>query len=616
MSGIAGLLSSNDSVHADHLDLMIDQLAHRGPDGISTTDKGPLKLAHLAFHTTSEAQTETFPIIDDERALTLVMDGRIDNRESLTEALGISSERARLMGDGAFVLEAFKRWNKGFLERLSGDFSIALWDGAENHLLLARDHNGNRPLYYHFDGHRFAFASEPAALIALPWVNPVLNEDYVADYLSISWHSRTETLWRNISRVTPAHMLTLRPGKAPQETQYWSPDLEAVLPVSSDQEAVEYYDHIFKDIVRRMSRSHAPLAFEVSGGLDSSSLFSVGRELQADGNLNAPDANGYTLDFRGAGEADEMVFVDVFAQHLGVSITEAAPTIQPPHWYQAQAKKTHDFPGYPNGIMAMGLRERALADGSRSIITGVGGDEWSGLFSAGTYYREAIAQRDWSKVTRDFRHDVGDIGFPAAARLMVRRGVVPQMPDSIKHRIRGKGRERFYPWLSAEYQRRVQDRDRAIRPIPGVSFKHQSQFAILLEAYSSIAREAEERLAAQQGIEIRSPYLSKDMIQFSFSADASYLNRGSTFRWLHRQCMRNRLPEVVRTRTSKADFMNVFQTSLNAIPDIGPERLHAKLNCLDLNNFTKMKDASGKINDIGINGWVLWSIFCCNSLIS
>ena len=100
----------------------------------------------------------------------LVADIRLDNREELGAELGLSSQQTAVMADSAMLLAAWQRWREQCVEHLSGAFSFAVWNQQEQHLFLARDHTGERPLFYASTANCFAFASMPKGLHPLSFV--------------------------------------------------------------------------------------------------------------------------------------------------------------------------------------------------------------------------------------------------------------------------------------------------------------------------------------------------------------------------------------------------------------------------------------------------------------
>ena len=308
------------------------------------------------------------------------------------------------------------------------------------------------------------FASDLHAILPLPWVPEVLNEGMVAEYLAVDWQSRDETLWQGVMRLVPAHFMVVS-ASGLRPSQYWTPDLAAKLVYSSDNEYIEHYRALFTDVVRRMSRSNNPLACEVSGGLDSSAIFAVAETLRQQGGLLAPGLEGYTLDFSGDPDADEMEFCRAVGAHLGRSIHEVLPAFMPLAWYQERARLFREFPGYPNGAMHLNILAEARRSGCRVLLSGTGGDEWLG--GSPLYYAEALAGGARPRAPARLSAETPEMsGLRTALWWLLRFGMAPLLPRRIKQGLRAMVRSRQgkeiakLPWLSATLKERLNDRRR------------------------------------------------------------------------------------------------------------------------------------------------------------
>jgi len=216
----------------------------------------------------------------------LVADARVDNREALARSLGISAEVARGMADSAFVLEAWEAWGEDCLNHLVGSFCFAVWQPGRRRLFLARDHAGERPLYFQHKNNLFAFASMPKALLTLPQDGPfhedtVLDEEMVALHLAILPLPDGRTLFRDLHALPHGHCLSITPEGLTQR-QYWHPGNTPRLRLRSDADYLEAFRDCFDEAVRCRLRTTGAIGTELSGGLDSSSVTATAARLLAE----------------------------------------------------------------------------------------------------------------------------------------------------------------------------------------------------------------------------------------------------------------------------------------------------------------------------------------------
>lgn len=621
MSGIAGIIHfDGQPVEPGLIEKMTSAMAHRGPDGIHHWVKGSVALGQCMLRTTPESLEEHQPLTNEDESLVLVMDGRVDNWEELRRELLGRGAVLRNRADAELVLRAYEVWGRDCLAHIDGDFALVIWDARRREAFCARDRIGNKPFNYHWNDKTFVFASELHTILALPWMSEILNEGMLAEFLANEWYSRDETFWQGIIRLVAAHRMVVDASGLRLE-QYWLPDLWATLPYAKDEEYIEHYRELFGDVVRRMTRSHQPVAIEVSGGLDSSAIFAMAEHLRRQQKLPTPDILGYTLNFHDDSDANELEYSRAVSQYLDVPVAEILPAIMPLSWYRDWARIYREFPGYPNGTMAIDLRRAAHRLGCCTILSGVGGDEWLGMPWDGAYYTEELALKNWRNVLLCFRRDCSDIGVRRTLWWLCRFGVAPLLPNLVKTIFRNiqNTRKQRPSWMTRSLLDSFEER-RNTKPMPSFSVQRRGQtiqIKILHGAYDALAREMEERLNARLGLERRLPFFDVRIIQFAFSTPERLRSRGNMTKWLHRQALINILPPAVIDRTTKADFMVMFRRQIDALQ----EELEAKLfpRCGLWVEPEKAADFLASYADGSQTGWVewpLWSLVGCDALLN
>jgi asparagine synthase (glutamine-hydrolysing) len=431
-----------------------------------------------------------------------------------------------------------------------------------------------KPFQYHWNGQSLVAASELHAMFELPWVPRRINDGMMAEYIADEWHSRTETLWEEILRLEAAHWM-FAAGEEPKPQRYWAPETLPELVYKRDEEYMEHYRSLLFDVVRRTSRSQAPLAYEVSGGLDSSALFAVANELNKQGRLGAPGFEGYTLDFEGQGDADEMEYARSVARHVGVMVHEVEPSYPDYEWFKAWAAKYAECPPYPNGIMSLGLNQLAAARGARVVLTGLGGDEWLG--GSTEYMRDELLAMRWGQLASCVRRDLLEWGAGPLANRLLRQTLKSLLPGwLLEIRRRRLARARPGPrgdLLAAGLLARLKSR----RERRGRVSRKQAKFSLLKEPFIQGAGEWIERELAQTGLDIRHPYRSRGSVEFSFAVPERMLSQGQTNRYLHRQALDGLLPERVQRRLSKAEFSVTYKGALAGLASHFERDIHETL---------------------------------------
>ncbi len=623
MSGIAGIIHFDGApIEPGLIEKMTAEMSHRGPDGTRFWKSGSVAFGHCMLHVTTESLEEVQPWLSEDGRYVLVMDGRLDNWEELRHRLELQGCRLRNRSDAELVMQAFQLYGIDCLKYIEGDFAFILWDNAEKKIHCIRDRMGAKPFHYHWNGKTLSFASELRALFPLPWIPKTCNEDMLVDYLMVQWCTKDETLWKDIYRLPQAHQLEIdRTGIKIQ--QYWQPELHDLLYFKSDDEYIECYRSLFIEAVRRSSRSHRTVAYEVSGGLDSSAIFAAADHLEKESRLSAPGIEGYTLDFHDDVAANELDYAHAVGLHLGRKIHEIAPSHPSLEWTQKWAQDYGEFPPYPNGTMGIGIRQHARSRGSSALVVGVGGDEW--LVAGRSYYAEEIRARRWMALAKCWAADRRDFGLLRSIWWLPRFGLAPLLPTNVKKSLRKAFRQELIyreieiPWLSAEMQEKVLKRLRSPQTEPVNKFGQIGQLSkwnMLFSPSNSYSREAEEKLASMTGMELRRPFFNLQLAQFAFSTPDKIRLRGRIDKFVHRQAMRGMLPQRVLDRESKADFMVTYRRYLVEMEDLIcreiPSRRQAWVNASKV-RATYRQTQMGPTLD-GMAEWQLWGLFGCDAV--
>lgn len=573
MSGIAAVVRFDGApVAPGAVESMMAAMAHRGPDGMTYWHGPSVALGHALLRTTPQSSEEAQPLHDEASGLVLVMDGRIDNRAELRRALVGKGQVPRSDADSELVLCSYRLWGEACVDHIDGDFAILVWDERRQALFCARDRMGNKPFFWHWSGRCLVVASELQAVWHQMSPRPTLNEGMLSEYLAVYMLSMTETLWEGLQRLAPAHRMWVDAGGSRLQ-RYWLPDVHHRLELDSDEAYVEHYKALLFDVVERLSVSDHPLAYEVSGGLDSSALFAVADDLQRRGRLQAPAMAGYNLCFEGDAGADESAYCRAVARHTGGVVHEIRPQAVPFGWYVERARRFKDFPDFPNGAaMGMPVAQLAREHGARVVFNGVGGDQW--LCGSRLVFAEALQRGQLSELAHLLAEHAAVRGYRGAAWALLRLGLFPLLPTRLRQKVRsllslmnreGEGNAGDLACLSADMRQRYQQRRSVWEAAQPSAFPRAGQRAMwpsLNDAYQIMANELSERELAFHGLELRQPFWNARMVEFAMATPDRLKWKSDQDKWMHRQAMNALLPREVLQRTDKAEFSILFGQAL------------------------------------------------------
>lgn len=539
---------------------MGNSLAHRGPDASGAWVRGSVGLGHRMLWTTPESLHERLPFVTRTESLAITADARLDNRDDLIAALEIPDPA---IGDGPLILKAYERWADHCPEHLLGDFAFAIWDARRQALFCARDHMGIKPIYYyHRPGHLFAFASEIKALLSLPQVPRQLNELRIGDYLVPILDDKEVTFYRGILRLPPGHSLTVSPERLSIQS-YWSLDPHREVRFGSDQDYAEAFREHLREAVRCRLRSAFPVGSMLSGGLDSSSITCMARDLPAknwDGRLHT-----FSAIFDDVPECDERPFIDAVLAQGRLDAHYVHPDRIGPLNDVDRVLWHEDEPfSAPNLFMHWALYDEAHRHGIRVLLDGFDGDT---TVSHGVSHLTALTRRgQWLSLAREISSLSQN--FHCSAWTLIKGYVVrPFAPDPLLKVWRTmKGRNvpswGVNPTIRPDFARSISLAER-IKAIQGEHVNpprsaREEHYRRLTWGMISLTLEVANRASAAFALESRYPFFDRRLVEFCLGLPPEQkLLRGWT-RMIMRRGLASILPEAIRWRAGKTNFKTNF----------------------------------------------------------
>jgi asparagine synthase (glutamine-hydrolysing) len=277
MCGIAGILGKPDRNAVQN---MIDAMSRRGPDDSGLYEHPQVVLGHRRLSIIDLSAAGHQPMSRAGGLLWIVFNGEIYNFAALRQELKGRGHRFVSRTDTEVILALYEEMGVECVTRLQGMFGFAIWDirGPEPLLVLARDHFGIKPLLYSTSSDGLVFASDLAGLLASGRVEPNIDRVALVQYLMHGHVVQPRTMLRGVEMLPAAHVLTVRPGKAPQEIEYWRLDYERCAAIGRglkfEDQAIRIRD-LLEQAARSQMVSEVPLGAFLSGGVDSTALVAL-----------------------------------------------------------------------------------------------------------------------------------------------------------------------------------------------------------------------------------------------------------------------------------------------------------------------------------------------------
>ena len=560
MSGIFGIIRKPGAPVADvELDSMADALKHRGPDGIRRISMKNAGLGHCMLQCTPESAGEVLPLQDEASGLSITADARIDNREQLMGELGIRSGGGRRATDSELILRAYRRWGEACVDHLLGDFAFAVWDERVQALFVARDHMGCKPFYFYCRDDVFVFASSAVAVACGSPRKVDLNEARVFDYLvrELEGVNKTCSWYSEISRLPPAHCGYFRDGRFSQRP-YWTLQPADLSHLNTDADYLAAFTDVYADAVRCRLRSHTTPASMLSGGLDSSTVVALARQLQTA--AGAPTLRTFSA-VSAPGEAcpETRSIEAILAQgnlessclspesvdHFADDLDRVVGSLEDP------------FDGSWTLLALMSLA--AAGAGGNVLLTGLDGEYAVG---APTNYivlllRRRQWRRAWSEAQGFSRHYYrGAYSARVLYLNALRACLLPSALRKVRSKVNAHRRYRHLlaahgisPGFASRVQaaRRVREYDKRYSPAGKLTLPAWHRRAVASPDLT-VAIERYERLGSYFGLEMRHPLLDIRLLSFAAALPLQQRVRDGWSKFMLRRLANEKLPQSVAWR--------------------------------------------------------------------
>lgn len=535
MCGIAGIIKTrreeNASSLINRLQKMTDAQQHRGPDGegIWINEDETAGLGHRRLSIIDLSDTGSQPLHFMDR-YSIVHNGEIYNCVELKEELQKKNYSFRTKTDTEVIIAAYDAYKDDCVQHFDGMFAFAIWNEKEKKL----------------------FASEMKALWAAG-VPRKVNQKMLFNFLTIGYvdnpNQPGETFFENIYKLPPAYLLNFNPHNAELViAKYWDLDIENENLTITDAEAIEKFQYLFQQSVKKRLRSDVPVGTSLSGGLDSSGIIAFSNGISA----SSYSHKAFTCVFPGF-ENDESVYAQQVAQRYNLqqySVTANAADLA------TDLDKLMYHQEEPFGSASVYAQykvfETAAAQNVKVLLDGQGADEilagyhkyykwyWQELFRKRKLFSSGelkAAKALGIKEAFGFNNILAALIPEFAGIFLERRYLLNalQHPDLDKEFIRLQCKEAYYTTPT-------------IFGLKGILY-----FNTCIHGLEELLRFA-DRNSMAHGCEVRLPFLNHELVQFVFSLPSHFKIRQGWTKWLLRQSIKNELPEAIVWRKNKVGF--------------------------------------------------------------
>jgi asparagine synthase (glutamine-hydrolysing) len=415
MCGIIGVASRHAATDREWLSAGCAAMAHRGPDdsGFWWSPNGNVGLAQRRLAIIDLSPGGHQPMHDEANRLSISFNGEIYNYLDLRAQLAAKGHIFHTQSDTEVVLAAYHEWGTDCLAHLNGMFAIALYDGKQNLLFLARDRAGEKPLFYSVADGKLRFSSELKGLLADPAFDRSINPAALDCYLMMGYVPGDACILQSARKLPPAHALTFDMASAEIKVwRYWRLPDAPVGNAIDDEALVDELEVLLADSVRRqLLAADVPVGVLLSGGVDSSLVTAMAARASS-------RVKTFTVGFDGYGNYDETSFARLIANHFGTDHIELQAGGTNPDILNLLARQ-YDEPLNDSSMIPTFLVSQLVRQHCTVALGGDGGDE---MFGGYEQHRRLL----WMKSR--FEH------VPLGLRKLMARGGDMALPTGFRGR--------------------------------------------------------------------------------------------------------------------------------------------------------------------------------------
>jgi asparagine synthase (glutamine-hydrolysing) len=547
-------------------------VAHRGPDDTGSYIDNNVCLGHQRLSIIDLAGGHQ-PLSNEDDTIWLVYNGEIYNYKSLTAELERRGHKFKTASDTEVIVHLYEDLGTNAVTKLNGMFAFAIWDANKQLLFLARDRLGIKPLYYTVIDDIFMFASEIKSILQFDAVRREVNLEALHYYLAFRSSPLPETMFRNIMKLLPGHLLTYKSGTL-RIRKYWDINMSVQSRDWSIQNYADKLREILMDAVEQRLMSEVPLGVYLSGGIDSGSVVGLMSTMVSE------PVKTFSVGFGIDEQADELSHAALVADYFGADHHEI---IVKPNTIQLLPRIVWhaDEPlGDPTTIPTYLLSEHAKKKVT-VVLTGEGGDE---QFAGYDQYKIMSFR---THLGRKLPRKLSTALLPALAR------VAPKsVLDSIfkySSRLGEEGIKRFSEFLEVQddvgkcyltlisifserekyelytertktYLKRRADEFNTFnqRFFNNLEVSHVLNQLLLFDSKILLPEDLlmkVDKMTMAHAIEARVPFLDHRLVEFSASIPPELKLRRLTDKYILRKAMEKLLPSIITKR--KKEFFHV-----------------------------------------------------------
>lgn len=552
MCGITGIISTARALDFQAVPIvrsMNNALTHRGPDeaGYYDDDFCALAMRRLSIIDLAGGQQ---PITNETGDVLVFLNGEIYNYQALRKELLAKGHHFKTASDTEVLVHLYESYGERMFGHINGMYALCIYDKKQSKYLLARDRFGEKPLFFHEKNGVLAFSSEIRSLLEFNKINRYLDKEALLYYLRTSLIPEPLTLFHDVKALQAGDYLKIEKGKSAVH-KYFSISYPVNAGIKDMGDAVDLIKPLLLNAVKRQSVSDVPVGSFLSGGIDSSTMVALLQQ------QSTKPISTYTVRFEDQAY-DESAIAAKVAQHYG---TDHHEVVVPNEEFNEDIFwEIIDHVGQPfRDSSAIPTHQicKAIGHDVKVAISGDGGDELFGGYSLFQWYLRILSLKRTPESVRSMAMAMTQLGkhIPGLRHLSKLRQVnrALQTAKLAEAEIAIALNEMF---TSFEMNNLLHD-----------GFQNDEESFSLLKHYPDEAEQWSDlrrvmyyrsrytltsnmlvkvdRMSMANSLEVRAPFLDKDLFEASATLPDEFLIRNGQGKHILRKIMENDLPPQV-----------------------------------------------------------------------
>ncbi|EKD27038.1 MAG: hypothetical protein ACD_79C00912G0002 [uncultured bacterium] len=544
---------------------MLNLLIHRGPDEYGVYQNSNIAMGHtrLSILDISHGQQ---PMFSYNGNCVITYNGEVFNYKEIREELSAKGIKFKTNCDTEVVVNAYECLGIDCLKKFNGQFAFAIYDKKNQSLFLARDNFGILPLFYFLKDGLFVFSSEIKSIFAYPDMAREISPAGIYQALSYWGVIGKSTCFKDINQLEPGTYLkiNLRSFDISCE-KYWDLNYSGYNParnLMSENEIAGNLKSLIKQSVNIRLHADVPVGCYLSGGLDSSI---IAREIYETGN---DKIKSFSVAFESKNH-DESEFQNIFFKAnpfdnhvLRIKNEDINNVFEDVVWHgESLLFRTAPAPMFL-------LSRDVNASNVKVILTGEGADE---VFYGYDIFKELKIRNFWKKNIKSawrfllikelfpqYEHFKDD--FISMQKMFYLDSLNYPFENFFSHSIRVKNNQSMLRFLSVPFRESIKDfspEAELNKIIPKDFSKWNSlercqylEMKTLLQGY--LLSSQGDRMAMSHSVELRFPYLDKEVINYSLQIPGHLKMRVLREKNILKKAYKDVLPEQIINRHKHA----------------------------------------------------------------